>query len=95
MLKCDKGNLVVRGSVLDLIAELATLVHAMHEDFEKAGVPDGDRLLKQAFEDGMKTVEEMDAEVKDQMDKVLSNEDALDRLLTMLEAKLKGEKKDG
>ena len=95
MLMCNKGKLEIRGSVLDLIAELAALVHALHEDFEKAGVPNGDELLKRACEDGMKTVEEIDADVKDQMNKVLSNEDALDRLLTMLEEKLKGEKKDG
>ena len=95
MLMCNKGKLEIRGSVLDLIAELATLVHALHEDFEKADVPNGDELLKRACKDGMKTVEEIDAEVKDQMDKVLSNEDALERLLTMLEEKLKGEKKDG
>lgn len=95
MLMCNKGKLEIRGSVLDLIAELATLVHALHEDFDKAGVPDGDKLLKRSFEDGMKTEEEIDADVKDQMNKVLSNEDALDRLLTMLEEKLKGEKKDG
>lgn len=95
MLMCNKGKLEIRGSVIDLVAELATLVHAMHEDFEKAGVPEGDRLLRQAFEDGMKTVEEVDAEVDGMMSQVLSNEDALERLLKMLEAKLKGEKNDG
>lgn len=95
MLMCNKGKLEIRGSVIDLIAELATLVHALHEDFGNAGVTDGDKLLKQAFEDGMKSDDEMVSEVEDLKKKVLSNDDALDRLLQMLEEKLKGEKKDG
>jgi hypothetical protein len=95
MLKCNKGQLEIRGSVIDLIAELATLVHALHEDFGKAGVDHGDELLKKAFEDGMKTDDEMDEEIEGLKKKVLSNDEALNRLLQMLEEKLKGEKKDG
>ena len=98
MIKCDKGNLEIRGTVIDLIAELATLVHTLKGDFVGAGMPekDAEDLLKKAVNDGLMAEEELDKIIEEKKaksrEKVMTPEEAMQRLIEMLEAKFtKGE----
>ena len=98
MIKCDKGNLEIRGTVIDLIAELATLVHALKGDFTEVGMPEkeADELLMKAVNDGLMAEKELDEIIEkkkaEKKEKVMTPEDAMKRLIEMLEAKFaKGE----
>ena len=98
MIKCDKGNLEIRGTVIDLLAELATLVHALKSDFTEVGMPEkeADELLEKAVNDGLMAEEELDKTIEEKKaakkEKVMTPEEAMQRLIEMLEAKFaKGE----
>ena len=98
MIKCNKGRIEVCGTAIDIMAELAMLVHAIHSDFKGAGFKNPEELIRRAVEDGLKTEEQLDEEIKAaaKEKKPLSPENALDRLLELMEEAFAGkEKKDG
>lgn len=98
MIKCNKGRIEVCGTAIDIIAELATLVHAIHGDFKGAGLKGSEELIRRAVEDGLKTEEQLDEEIKAAVKekKLHSPESALDRLVALMEEAFAGkEKKDG
>lgn len=97
MIKCNKGRIEVCGTAIDITAELATLVHAIHGDFKNAGFKNPEELIRKAVEDGLKTEEQLDEMIKAAKEKKrLSQEDALGRLIELMEEAFAGkEKKDG
>lgn len=98
MIKCDKGRIEVYGTAIDIAAELATLVHALYSNFKNAGFKKPEELIRKAVEDGLKTEEQLDEEVKSaaKEKELLSPESALDRLVALMEEAFAGkEKKDG
>lgn len=76
MIKCDRGSLEIRGTVIDLSAELATLIRALRNDFVEAGMPKGeaDKLMRRIMDDGMMTDDEVDAELAKEVKEKLKPE---------------------
>lgn len=69
MISCDKGNVKLKGTVPRLYAELATIVHCLKETALEKGIEEkeANKDLLSAFESGLKTEQELDAELKNKI----------------------------
>ena len=69
MISCDKGSVRLKGTVPRLYAELATIVHCLKESALEKGIEEkeADKDLLSAFESGLKTEQELDAELKNRI----------------------------
>ena len=88
MIKCDKGNTIINGKSVDLLAELSTLIHHMLDQFVEAGASreEAKEMLTKAVNNGFMTEEELDEKLKENVRaKLLEPKDALDRLLEIME----------
>ena len=100
MLKCDKGSVAIVGSAIDLLAEYSCLTYEMYGQFSEAigSEEEAKEALTKSFKAGLRTKGELSAEMEDEKPgkiDLLRTKDALDRLLEMMEEKMKGENADG
>ena len=100
MLKCDKGNVSINGTVIDLLVEYACLTKDLCEQFAEAtgDMERSKKVLRNACEKGLLTTEELeepDKKIAPEEIDLLRTKDALDRLLALMEEKMKGENADG
>lgn len=100
MLKCDKGNVSINGTMIDLLAEYACITKDLCEQFAEAtnDLAGARKMLKNACEKGLlstEELEELDKKIAPEEIDLLRTKDALDRLLALMEEKMKGENADG
>lgn len=100
MLKCDMGNTVINGTVIDLIAEYACITKNLCEQIAEVteDVDGAKSVLRNACEKGLLStaeLEEEDKKLEDSKVDLLRTKDALDKLLALMEEKLKGEDANG
>ena len=67
MIEANKEHVKINGTGVVLLAEFATIVHALKEN----GVPE--KLLEKTFKDGLKTDDEIKKEVKELIKKKTEN----------------------
>ena len=89
MLSCDKGRLTIRGTGAVLLAELATLIHALRGDLLEAGFDDADEVIRKTVEEGLMDDKELEKRTDDMADKL---QEALDFLKAALEKRMEGDK---
>lgn len=86
MIESNKGNVHIRGNLIDIYADLATLVHSLYFQIliEKEGMkPEKARAdIMEAVENGMRTEEEIEREAE-------GLHDSFDELLGAIEKFLK------
>ena len=85
MLSCDKGRLTIRGTGDVLLAELATLIHALRGDLLEAGFDDADEIIRKIVETGLMDDKELEKRTDDMADKL---QEALDFLKEALEKRM-------
>lgn len=93
MIKCDKGNLEIRGTIIDLMAELATLIHALRDDFKESGIEKADDIIMDTVKKGLMTEEEIDdmrTAAKSVKEDLLDRADAVEELIEMIRKRFKG-----
>lgn len=96
MLKVTEGTTEIKGSLVALLAELSTLVHALAECVGEAM---GSRekavdIILDACKEGVKTEEEIDADIEEI--KAEKRKSIVSEFLTMLRDELeKGAREDG
>lgn len=100
MLKCDKGNVSINGSVIDLLAEYSCMTNTLCEQIAEAtnDLAGARKVLKNACERGLLATEELenlDKKIAPEEIGLLRTKDALDKLLALMEEKMKGENEDG
>ena len=70
MIKTDKGETEIMGKSLDILADLSIIVHSLKDAFSKDLKEDCvDDVLRHAFEQGLKTKEEVAKELEEEIDK--------------------------
>lgn len=63
MIKCKKGEVTIKGTGGDLLAELTTLVHSMYDAFRAdLGDANARKLIASTVEHGFKSLEELKSE---------------------------------
>lgn len=69
MISCDKGNVKLKGTVPRIYAELATIVRCLKKSALEKGIEEkeANKDLLSAFESGLKTEQELDAELKNKI----------------------------
>lgn len=95
MIKCDKGDIILKGAGTELLGDLSALVHAMYEALtEKAG-GDPDEVksdIVQAVELGFKSRPELEDEARKALAGLF---DLLGKAVDKLSDKLNSDKKEG
>lgn len=65
MIISDKGTVRLSGKTADVLADLAAVVHGLHEVLTKEiGKEEAKKVILEVVEDAFKTEEELDAEIE-------------------------------
>ena len=65
MLKSNKGHVEIKGEATMLFAEFSSLVMALKDSFEKHGVKEPEKKIREALEDGLMPREEFEKKTKE------------------------------
>ena len=69
MIRTDKGYMEIKGTMLDLLTDLSVITHRLKETFSKdIEEEEVDDILRQAFETGLKSSEEVRQGIKEKLE---------------------------